>query len=408
MTTLPYGDLVGSHQHGFRPLHSTTTCLLQLKDTICEHLDQKRKVIAYSLDLSAAFDMLRPDTFHETMKDKIPIDLLGILDEFLSERKFFVEINGKTSKITHIDRGCPQGSVLGPVLFNLYTSSICNKLPGEVTMTSYADDSYVVLNDDNLESLIKKTETCLEKHINCLEAIGMKVNETKTEVILFGKDHQNILLNVKGVPVESKDHIKALGIQIDKGLTWGNHVKTLKKRVLSVVGGIRMIRNKLTPKQTTQVVTAQIFSILYYACTVWLTPTICRKNLSIIEGLHYRSLRLVIKDYRQRISRNVITETTKRLPPDKWSKFAMSSLLLNMYNNGQPHCLLSKMMENFYSKRRKEGYLYAFDSSMTKTGKQMSKNWIGQALCHIDSPWSDRTMSKDSIRVLLKKSFSVQ
>jgi len=46
--------------------------------------------------------------------------------------------------------------------------------------------------------------------------------------------------------------------------------------------------------------------------------------------------------------------------------------------------------------------------SMTKTGKQMSKNWIGQALCHIDSPWSDRTMSKDSIRVLLKKSFSVQ
>jgi len=86
-----------------------------------------------------------------------------------------------------------------------------------------------------------------------------------------------------------------------------------------------------------------------------------------------------LQDYRQRISHNVITETTKRLTPGKWLKFARSSLLLNMYNNGQPHSLLSKMMENFYDKRRKERYLYAFDSSMRKTGKQISKNWIGQA-----------------------------
>jgi len=94
-----YHDIVGHHQHGFRPGHSTTSCLLQLKDTICNLLDSKENVIVYSLDLSAAFDMLRPDKFVDLMKRKIPEDLLGIIGEFLSRRKFYVEINGKSSLV---------------------------------------------------------------------------------------------------------------------------------------------------------------------------------------------------------------------------------------------------------------------------------------------------------------------
>jgi len=66
-------------------------------DAVCDRLDSKTKVMAYSLDLSAAFDMLRPDTFKELMRDKISNDLLGVLDEFLTDRKFYVEINGKSS-----------------------------------------------------------------------------------------------------------------------------------------------------------------------------------------------------------------------------------------------------------------------------------------------------------------------
>lgn len=199
-----YQDLVGEHQHGFRPHHSTTTCLLQLKDTICDRLDRKKKVLAYSLDLSAAFDMLRPDTFNTTMQGKLPNDILGIINEFLCKRKFYVECNGERSRMSQIDRGCPQGSVLGPVLFNLYTSSICTKLPSSVSLTAYADNSYVIVEDDELENLISKTELCLTTHIACLEDIGMKVNDSKTEIIYFGKDQANITLNIRGAPVESK------------------------------------------------------------------------------------------------------------------------------------------------------------------------------------------------------------
>jgi len=63
------------------------------------------------------------------------------------------------------------------------------------------------------------------------------------------------------------------------------------------------------------------------------------------------------------------------------------------------------LSSNFYSKRRKPGFLFAFDSSRTKIGKQSTKNWIGSAIGGILTPWNNQTLSKNSIRVMLKKTF---
>jgi len=296
--------------------------------------------------------------------------------------------------------------VLGPVLFNLYTGIIARKIPPNAVLTSYADDSYVVLQDKNQESLAMKAEGCLTAHIEALEEIGMKVNEEKTEIVLFGKKPQNITLNVKGTAVESKEAIKALGIVIDKGLTWNHHVTALKKRVVKIIGGIRVIRKKLTKREAITVVTAQVFSLLYYACCVWLTPAINKKTLKTVESLHFKTLRLVLKDYKNRISRENVSLETQRLPPDKWSKFALASLFINCYNFDQYSSLVQRLSCNFYSKRRKPGFLYAYDSAKTKMGKQVTKNWIGNALSCLVFPWSDRSLSKDAIRIALKKSYS--
>jgi len=81
------------------------------------------------------------------------------------------------------------------------------------------------------------------------------------------------------IAVESKEHIKALGIQIDKCMAWAPHVTSLKKGIMKIIGGVRIIRNKLSLKQATSVVTAQIFSILYYECPVWLTPSMDKKTM---------------------------------------------------------------------------------------------------------------------------------
>jgi len=121
--------------------------------------------------------------------------------------------------------------------------------------------------------------------------------------------------------------------------------------------------------------------------------------------LHFKTLRVVLRDYKHRISREVVSVQTQRLPPDKWSKFALSSLFINCYNSDQTSSIIQHMSSNFYSRRRKPGFIYAYDSSRTKIGKQITKNWIGHALCCLEFPWSDRTLSKDAIRIALKKSY---
>jgi len=84
--------------------------------------------------------------------------------------------------------------------------------------------------------------------------------------------------------------------------------KSVQNLVESIIGGMRLIRNKLTQQQSAVVVTSQVFSILYYACPVWFNPALNKKCLKTIESLHLRALRLIIRDYRQRISRAEVSE----------------------------------------------------------------------------------------------------
>jgi len=145
-----YEQIIGSHQHGFREYHSTTTCLMTLRDYIAESIDTGKHSILYSLDLSAAFDMLRIDSLFEKLKDHIPGGLLRIIIDFLSERSFRVNVATSMSNSISVDRGCPQGSVLGPILFNLYVGNCLSGLE-RCSYVSYADDTYVLNYGDTLD-----------------------------------------------------------------------------------------------------------------------------------------------------------------------------------------------------------------------------------------------------------------
>lgn len=141
---LPNGE--GDHQHGFRKGHSTETALLTIQSLIDENLDAGRQGIVYSIDLSAAFDLLRPDKFIDLFKDQLSDGLLFALMDFLTKRKFLVQLNNCTSELRCLDRGCVQGSILGPKLFSLYTSRLKSVIETEeISLVLYADDTYVLL-----------------------------------------------------------------------------------------------------------------------------------------------------------------------------------------------------------------------------------------------------------------------
>jgi len=348
------------------------------------------------------------DTFHDMLKEDIPEDLMGFFMDFLNERRFLVSVEGIDSGVVHIDRGCPQGSVLGPILFSMYVRKAMQKLPERCKYQSYADDSYVVIHERSIEGAKQVLEEVIVSHISELTKIGMVVNKTKTEIVHFRnpRDTQAVeSVEVSGVEVATIDSMKVLGILFDSSLTWKLHIDQLCRKLPPLLNGIKIIRRQMNFKQSLMITTAQALSILYYGASVWLTPSLTKSQLRRVERLHYKSVRLVVKDYRRKMSRPDIDKKTGRLPPSLWAKFSLSKLFINMRINQHPRQLLADSSKNLYVKSRQPGLLFGYDDSNTKIGGQQTCNWIGKCLENIVEPWTDKFLSDDSIRVLLKRAF---
>jgi len=210
----PDDELFGTHQHAFRKGSSTTTAGLVFQDFIANELDQNKIVFVYSADLTAAFDVLRLNLLVKNLLDlSINKALVRVIYNFLNERSAFVQIGEKTSYNWALPIGCVQGSVLGPVLFNIYM----RELPKLIT--SVESKSCDKLND--ARNAMVSISNIFQKHKTWLDRLGMICNPTKTEFIVFGNPIQgpNIDITLDNTVVTSKKAMKVLGIMFDNQLS---------------------------------------------------------------------------------------------------------------------------------------------------------------------------------------------
>lgn len=209
---------------------------MPLQDRIGKIIQDGKYAAMYSLDLSSAFDMIDSKLFYERMRHRgIPDHLSDILMDFITEQDMFIQYEEENSMIRKLEYGCVQGSILGPIIFNLYISPIGEIV--EKNITGYADDSYDVCQSSNLEYLKREVEKSLEKHIRWLKDSGLVVNESKTENIIFHRT-ENIKEKIKigKEEIETKKELKALGITLQQNLRWGPQVKK-KETVVNQLSG---------------------------------------------------------------------------------------------------------------------------------------------------------------------------
>jgi len=116
---------MGSFQHGFRSGHGTDTALSTLVSKISDEVVSKKKVLCYSADLTNAFDLLQKEILADILiKKGIEPGLTRLIFNYLADRQGYVQIGNFRSCVRWIDLGCVQGSILGPFLFNGYTSEL--------------------------------------------------------------------------------------------------------------------------------------------------------------------------------------------------------------------------------------------------------------------------------------------
>ena len=276
---------------GFRKGHSTQHAILNLirswKSTIADNL----KVGAVLIDLSKAFDCLP----HDLLLAKLSAYGLGenslkLMHSYLSRRKHRVRIGSHLSSWLDIFLGVPQGSILGPLLFNIFINDLFYIIQ---QISNFADDNTLfsvgsTIDDVNL-NLIYKLSVVLEwfKH-NCLVA-----NPSKFQLIYPGTCNANSFLYIGNIKVDSVEVVKLLGIKIDSGLSFSPYVTELCKRSNQKLKVLRRNRNYLSEDQAKFLVNAYILSPFTYCPLIWM---FCGKGgSSQIEKCHHRALRVLKK-----------------------------------------------------------------------------------------------------------------
>jgi hypothetical protein len=215
-------NLTSETQHGFKPNKSLVTAALSIQSIISRAMDEDKFVVAASLDLSVAFDVVNRNLLFQRIKIMgIPDDMTELLEDWLSKRQSYVEVRGKTSYMNNSDSGTVQGSVLGPVLFSIFIRPIYDI----EEITTYAENNYVIKESDCLTNASRDIERSVDVVAMWLKQSGLKVNKSKTELCVFHRSRNaNIEIKLCNHKIKNKSNINILGILFDSKLTWHDHV----------------------------------------------------------------------------------------------------------------------------------------------------------------------------------------
>jgi hypothetical protein len=251
------------------------------------------------------------------------------IKQWLENRKQRVVVNGHFSDWSHVCSGVPQGSVLGPQLFNIYINDIENNIRSK--LVKFADDTKVGKVVNNIEQA-KEFQSDLDEFSNWSKDWLMEFNYEKCVCLHLGKKNNNFDYHLNNLPLKSVNKEKDLGIIIDKNFNFSEQCAAAVKKANQMLGIIkRKIKNK-TKEIIVGLYKALVRPHLEYCIQVW-SPSL-KGDIKAMEGVQKRALKLITQfkniNYSERLKRsNIISLEKRRLRGDLIQMFKMSRDLEN-------------------------------------------------------------------------------
>ena len=279
---------------GFRKGFSTQYCLIVMLEKWKKAIDQGKFAGALLTDLSKAFDCLN----HELLIAKLEAygfnnESLLYLLSYLSERKHRTKINNSLSDWADITSGVPQGSILGPLLFNIYINDIFYFVKNS-NLANYADDNTPYTVENTIDSLLQ----CLGEDSSVLmkwfKDNFLKLNPDKCK-LLISNCKEDISLILDNEVIECSESVKLLGVSIDNRLNFNEHVSNLCNKVSIKLHALARISKLMSQDKLRLLMKAFIESQFSYCPLVWMFYSRTLNNR--INRLHERGLRIVYKDH---------------------------------------------------------------------------------------------------------------
>ena len=264
-------------QSAYKAKHSTETALVKVQNDILLELDKKRGVVLALLDLSAAFDTIDHDLLLKTLADRIGITGNALLwfKSYLTKRTQAVFIDGKTSNLVIIVFGVPQGSVLGPIIFTIYTIPLKDIITFfGLSYHLYADDtqlymSFDIQDDKDIQSKILKVQLCVAEIKSWMTRNMLKLNDDKTEILFISSPYYHDQVSVDSVQIGNTavaptTSARNIGIIFDEHMSMNDQISHVCKSVHYQLRNLGAIRKFLSQDSCLKLVHAFISSRLDY------------------------------------------------------------------------------------------------------------------------------------------------
>ena len=286
-------------QSGFRKKHSCETALLNITELLYSTCDDSNMAGLVFVDFSKAFDMIDHEKLLIKLKHyNLTESSINLLRSYLTNRQQSVCISSTHSKSSTLSHGVPQGSILGPLLFNIYI----NDLP--LTISSalchlFADDNSLISSGNSVFSISYNLNNALKDLFFWCVANSMMANPIKSKSMLVCTRQKRIKINDQldlyfdKVLLPQVSSHKLLGVIIDHNLTWANHTAFISSKLSTKAYQLNCIKNFLDLATRKLFYFAYIQPQLDYCSTVW--GHCCKSHLIRLKSIQKRSFKLILK-----------------------------------------------------------------------------------------------------------------
>ncbi|CAK1546868.1 unnamed protein product [Leptosia nina] len=266
---------MSARQYGFMPQRGTEDALFDLLRHIRGKLNEKKIAVMVSLDIEGAFDSAWwPAIRCRLAEVGCPVNVRKVFDSYLRDRKVRLRYGGREVEKANT-KGCIQGSIGGPILWNLLLDPLLKGLERKgVCCQAFADDVVLVFDGHTAGEIERQANTTLAyvQEWGVLNKLKFAPHKTKAMVITRKLKHDAPRLSMGGTRIDVVKEVKLLGLIIDESLTFNTHVKTVCAKAYQIYRQLARAAKIGWGLDTTiirTIYTAVIEPILMYAASAW-------------------------------------------------------------------------------------------------------------------------------------------
>ena len=293
-------DSLSKKQFGFKRGTSTETALHKIAHTIERRIAKKGYVLGTFLDIEGAFDNVSFKAISDAINSS-PVDksTAGWIINMVKYRHLTVTHKDITKRIM-IRRGCPQGGILSPFLWNLVVDDLlkfsAKEIPGY--LQAFADDLVTLAEGSDTGVIWQRTQKTINTIEKWCDTKGLNISALKTKIVMFTWNRNWTMrpISVGGNTITLSKTVKFLGVTLDNKLNYNTHIDNVTQKATAALMQCKRAVGPmwgLSPKTCKWIYTTVVRPILSYSATVWVRTLDNKNNLKKLERVQALALRIM-------------------------------------------------------------------------------------------------------------------